>query len=113
MYRAKNQRALNSKLKGSTIGDSSRDDELSAKSWIRKQKKRAKEREKELADRRQREMDEEDRAVYDERDLEGLKVTHGAEEFNEGEDVVLTLKDSRVLAGDGEFSLWPYQVVRC
>ena len=76
---------------------------MSAKSWIRKQKKRAKERERELADRRQREMEEADNAVYDERDLEGLKVTHRAEEFQEGEDVVLTLKDSRVLEGDGEF----------
>ena len=101
MNRAKNQSALNAKLKGSTLGDTNHDDGLSAKNWIKKQKKRAKERERELAEKRQRDMEESDRAVYDERDLEGLKVSHGADEFGEGEDVVLTLKDSRVLAGDG------------
>lgn len=47
-------------------------------------------------------MEEADQAIYDERDLEGLKVTHGAEEFESGEDVVLTLKDSKVLEGDGK-----------
>lgn len=87
------------------MGDSSRDDELSAKSWIKKQKKRAKERERDLAERRQKEMDESDTAVYDERDLEGLKVAHGAEDFQDGEDVVLTLKDSRVLEGDGKYCI--------
>ncbi len=89
------------------MADTSKDDDLSAKSWIKKQKKRAKERERDLSERRQREMEEADSAaVYDERDLEGLKVVHGAEDFQEGEEVVLTLKDSRVLAGDGGFPLW-------
>jgi U4/U6.U5 tri-snRNP-associated protein 1 len=60
---------LNAKLKGSTLGDVNRDDELSAKNWIKKQKKRAKERERELAERRQREMEEADKAVYDESKL--------------------------------------------
>jgi len=34
-------------------------------------------------------------------DLSGLKVGHSAEDFEVGEDVVLTLKDSRVLGGEG------------
>lgn len=97
--RAKNQRALNAKLKGSTLGDTSKDDSLSAKTWIKTQKKRAGRREKELAERRQREMDEADRVAYGEDELVGLKVSHGADAFEEGE-TILTLKDTRVLDGD-------------
>lgn len=100
--RAKNQRALNAKLKGSTLGSATQDDALDTKSWAKKLAKRAKQREQELAAKRQKEMEEADQAVYDERDLTGLKVTHGTDEFESGEDVVLTLKDSKVLEGDGE-----------
>lgn len=32
--------------------------------------------------------------------MAGLKVAHAADDFETGEDVILTLKDSRVLAGD-------------
>lgn len=106
--RSRNRSALNAKLKGSTLGDTNRDDSLSTKDWAKKLAKRAKQREKELAERRQRDMEEADKAAYDERDLAGLKVRHGAEQFEEGEDVILTLRDSRVLEGEGVscFVLW-------
>jgi len=66
-HRSKNRSALNAKLKGSTLGDNNRDDSLDAKSWIKKQKKRQKQFEKDAAERRQKEMDEADhRATYDE-----------------------------------------------
>lgn len=84
----------------------------------------AKRREKELAEKRQKEMEEADKAVYDESehphgilhdigsastdesgDLAGLKVAHKVDEFETGEDVILTLKDSRVLVGDGTCNL--------
>ena len=68
---------------------------------MKKQKKRAKQREQELAARRAREQEELDKAAYGEQDLAGIKVGHGADAFEAGEDVVLTLKDSRVLAGEG------------
>ena len=42
-----------------------------------------------------------DEAAYGEEDLTGLRVSHATGDFEEGEDVVLTLKDSRVLAGEG------------
>lgn len=89
---------MNAQLKGSTLGDASKDDTLSAKTWIKAQKKRASRRERELAERRQREMDEADRVAYGEEDLSGLKVSHGADAFEEGE-TILTLKDTRVLDG--------------
>ncbi|ORY33488.1 SART-1 protein [Naematelia encephala] len=98
--KARNQRDLNAKLKGSTLGTQSKDDALDAKNWVKKQAKRAKLREKELAERRRKEMEESDQAVYDERDLAGLKVGHDTDAFETGEDVILTLKDSRVLGED-------------
>lgn len=99
-------------MKGSTLGDTNRDDSLDAKNWIKKQKKRAKEREREQAEKRAKEMEERDQAIYDERellklrmglisgDMAGLKVAHNTDDFETGEDVILTLKDSRVLAAD-------------
>ncbi|TXT05942.1 hypothetical protein VHUM_03703 [Vanrija humicola] len=98
--RVKNQRALNKKLQGSTLGDTSKDDKLSASSWIKAQKKRASRHEKDLAAKRLREMEEADRVAYDESDLAGIKVAHDADAFEEGQDVILTLKDSRILEGD-------------
>lgn len=50
------------------------DDGLSAKSWIKKQKKRAKEHERELREKRAQEMEEQDQAVYDERELTLVRV---------------------------------------
>ena len=37
-------------------------------------------------------------------DLEGLKVSHDFEEMGEGEDRILTLKDSRILDDEGMYS---------
>ncbi|WWC94765.1 hypothetical protein V866_001614 [Kwoniella sp. B9012] len=97
--RSRNRSALNAKLKGKTLGISNEDDKLDTKSWIKQQKKREKLRAAELA-RRAKEMEEADKAIYDERDLSGLKVGHDVDDFEEGEDVILTLKDNRILEGD-------------
>lgn len=85
---------------------------------MKRQKKRAKQRERELAERKAKELEEADNAIYDERkyqssfntrriadlvgDLAGIKVGHGADDFEAGEDVILTLKDSKVLGEDGK-----------
>lgn len=45
-------------------------------------------------------MAEADAAAYDERDLVGLRVAHDTDDLVEGEDVVLTLRDARVLDGE-------------
>jgi U4/U6.U5 tri-snRNP-associated protein 1 len=68
--------------------------------------------------RKKKELEDADKAVYGESkcqagtiipektdivgDLAGLKVGHGAEDFETGEDVILTLKDSKVLGEDGK-----------
>lgn len=79
-----------------------------AKAWVKKQKKRA----KELAAKRAKEQEEMDRRFeeeglpqYGEEDLKGIKVAHGEDDFDEGEETVLTLKDSRILDDEGEPTL--------
>ncbi|KAH8099921.1 SART-1 protein [Cristinia sonorae] len=94
--KVRNKRELNAKLKGSTLGDADdgTDDTLK---WI----KRSKKKEKELAKKRQEELEDMDKLFqgeeYTEKDLAGLKVSHDFEELAEGEDRILTLKDSRIL----------------
>lgn len=99
LYRARNKSALNAKLKGTTLSAPSMDDSLDAKSWIKRQKKREKQRAREIAAMQARDKEEQDRLMYGEEDLAGFKVGHGVEEFEEGEDVILTLKDTGVLEG--------------
>ncbi|KAJ9095700.1 hypothetical protein QFC21_005572 [Naganishia friedmannii] len=106
--KAKNQRALNAKLRGSTLGEAAAEEDAeSTASWIKKNKKMQKQRAREIEMARQRELEQEerDRGVYDEDDLSGLKVAHGEDAFAEGEDVILTLKDNRILDGDAEDEL--------
>ncbi|TRM64687.1 SART-1 protein [Schizophyllum amplum] len=90
----KNKRELNSALKGRTLGDGKGEDDTLL--WV----KRSKKQEKELKRRRLQEQEELEKQVqqeYSERDLTGLKVSHDFEELEEGEDRILTLKDSRIL----------------
>ena len=94
---------------GEADGD---DDEDDATAWI--QKSRRKEKEEALRMQRalmeQEEFDGEEGAPsqrkpgdkYRSKQLKGLKIGHGAEQFREGTQVVLTLKDQGVLDDDGE-----------
>jgi hypothetical protein len=41
------------------------------------------------------------RDAYTAKDLEGIEVQHGEEAFEEGRDVILTLKDSKILTDKG------------
>ncbi|TVY81271.1 U4/U6.U5 tri-snRNP-associated protein snu66 [Lachnellula suecica] len=82
-----------SKLEGKGLGDD--DGELDAKSWLLKQKKRQKEIDK--ARKREQELaDAEAAAEYTAKDLAGVKVGHEFDTFEEGEDQVLTLKDTTI-----------------
>ena len=82
-----------SKLEGKGLGDD--DSELDTKSWLIKQKKRQKEIEK--ARKREQELaDAEAAAEYTAKDLAGVKVGHELDTFEEGEEQVLTLKDSTI-----------------
>lgn len=114
----RNKRELNAKLKGTTLGDAEADVDDTLK-WI----KRSKKREKELAKKRQEELDNLDKVLQDEytesessptsstcvvlippsEDLEGLKVAHDFDALEDGEERILTLKDSRILEDEGQW----------
>ncbi|KAJ3366512.1 hypothetical protein GGF32_005514 [Allomyces javanicus] len=103
LEKSQNRRKLQEKLKGATLGtaDDSIDD---AAAWIQRQKK--------LAARKQQEFDGLESAAvaapkseYTSKDLAGLKVTHKLDDLNEGDEMVLTLKDKGVLDEDDEDEL--------
>ncbi|KAG8899614.1 hypothetical protein FRB99_006534 [Tulasnella sp. 403] len=91
----KNKLELNRRLVGATLGDVDDGVDDTVK-WIKRNKKK----EKELAAKRQAQLDSQDALIteeYTEKDLAGLKVSHDFEDLAEGEDRILTLKDSRIL----------------
>ncbi len=82
------------KLEGKGLGDADEED-LDARSWLIKQKKRQKEIEK--ARKKEQELaDAEVAAEYTAKDLAGVKVGHEIDTFEEGEVQVLTLKDTTI-----------------
>jgi U4/U6.U5 tri-snRNP-associated protein 1 len=111
--KAKAQRDLKAKLAGKGLGEASPEDPADTLNWVKRSKKRAKLNAAELARKRAQEQEELDRASiesatkYGEKDLAGLRVAHDEAAFEDGQDHVLTLKDSRVLDDAGEsFSTW-------
>lgn len=84
-----------SKLEGRGLGEADDGEDVDARSWLIKQKKRQKEIEK--ARKREKELaDAEEAAEYTARDLAGVKVGHEIDTFEEGEEQVLTLKDTTI-----------------
>lgn len=94
------------RLKGPTLADAHVAGEASTSAsgsgagdtlrWLKESKKRAKEH----AARRAKELEEQEareQAQYRESDLAGLRVGHDADEFDEGEERILTLRDAGVL----------------
>ncbi|KAI9865521.1 MAG: hypothetical protein M1824_002261 [Vezdaea acicularis] len=84
-----------SKLEGKSLGESSKDNDLDTMAWLKQKSKRekrilkAKKMEEELAER--------ERPVeYNAEDLAGVTVTHEINNFLEGGDRVLTLKDTTI-----------------
>ncbi|KAL3421897.1 U4/U6.U5 tri-snRNP-associated protein snu66 [Phlyctema vagabunda] len=82
-------------LEGKGLGDADEDEDMDARSWLIKQKKRQKEIDK--ARKREKELaDAEAAAEYTAKDLAGVKVGHEFDTFEEGEEQVLTLKDTTI-----------------
>lgn len=91
------------KLEGKGLGEADDNEDLDARSWLIKQKKRQKEIEK--ARKKEQELAEAETAAaaaYTEKDLAGIKVGHELGAFEEGEEQVLTLKDTTVDANEEE-----------
>lgn len=109
--KSKSKRLLQSKLEESTLADTAGADEdlVSAAEWVRRSRHKAelseKERQRLAAEEAARRLDEEDELVsaapvYSTADLKGLRVLHGANDFEMGDSVILTLADSSVLTRD-------------
>ncbi|CAM9309961.1 unnamed protein product [Ascophyllum nodosum] len=114
LRRARTKRQLKEKLKGETLGEVKEGEEevASAADWVKRSRKKAVEMEEErlLAKQRERILEEQDMELaggggpkasgYDADNLAGMKVTHGAEAFEAGDSVILTLKDQGILEED-------------
>ncbi|KAF2622562.1 hypothetical protein BU25DRAFT_415060 [Macroventuria anomochaeta] len=91
------------KLEGSGLADNGNDDDDMA--WLKGSKKRQKKILK--AEQMQKELEERERQAreamqYTETDLAGVKVGHEVDEFDDGEDQILVLKDTAVDAEDDD-----------
>ncbi|KAI0831612.1 SART-1 protein [Hypoxylon sp. FL0890] len=92
-------------LQGKSLGEADDDADIDTKSWLISQKKRQKAIEK------ARKLEEELAAAeaeaaaaikYTSKDLAGVKVGHEIDAFEDGEEQILTLKDTNVLGEDEE-----------
>ncbi|KAG5460407.1 MAG: SART-1 protein, partial [Olpidium bornovanus] len=109
--KARNQQKLREKLGGSGLGEADDADDalLDPRKWVSRQRKRAADKEKDIAAKRALELEEQDRqaaeaaaasanrAKYTSEDLAGIRIGHDFSEFAEGEEKILTLKDTSVL----------------
>ncbi len=86
-----------SKLDGKGLGEADEKEDLDTKTWLLQQKKRRKRLEKERLARLEKELvDRENAPEYTAEDLAGVKVAHELEDFEGGEEQILTLKDSTI-----------------
>lgn len=86
-----------SKLEGKGLGDADEEEDVDARSWLIKSNKRKKEIEK--ARKLEKEREEEEKrlaAEYTAKDLAGVKVGHEFDTLVDGEEQVLTLKDTTI-----------------
>ncbi|KAK5169963.1 hypothetical protein LTR04_005417 [Oleoguttula sp. CCFEE 6159] len=84
-----------SKLKGKGLGDVDEGEELDTKTWLMQQKRRQKKLEK--ARRLEQELAEREQQVeYTAADLAGVKVGHELNQFTDGDEQILTLRDTAV-----------------
>jgi len=112
LEKAREKRMLHAVSAGATLGDTKEpgDEELvSAADWVRRsrtvevtQKEKARLAAAAAAARQAEEDDEAQKQAqaYGNRDLAGLGIQHSAREFNEGEEVILTLADAPILETD-------------
>ncbi|KAF9910848.1 hypothetical protein EC991_005311 [Linnemannia zychae] len=101
----KNKKELNKSLSGKGLGEASDDDDDDLYKWTMKSRTKEKQRQAAAAAKREKELQELDEAYqaeYDEDQLSGLRVGHDMSDFAEGEERILTLKDSTILENEEE-----------
>mmetsp|Transcript_8388 Transcript_8388/g.31581 ORF Transcript_8388/g.31581 Transcript_8388/m.31581 type:complete len:631 (-) Transcript_8388:49-1941(-) len=95
---ARERRARNEQLKGPTLGEAE-SNVSSVAAWVQRSRQKAKEQEKRKKAALSR-AQAGPAAAYGSKDLSGLEVSHDVDEFEEGKQVILTLKDTDVLQRD-------------
>lgn len=90
------------KLDGKGLGEAE-GDELDTKAWLLQQKKRQKKIDKARKyDEEQAQRELEQQQQYTAKDLAGVKVGHELDQFGEGDEQILTLKDTEIGKGDDD-----------
>jgi len=110
LHEQREKRQLQTKYRTKIHGES--DEEESASDWVLKLKQ--KQLEKEQAAKKAKSLEEMDDLIsestkpakkakgYSSKELTGLTVEHAQEMFNEGQEMILTLKDKKILDEDGD-----------
>jgi U4/U6.U5 tri-snRNP-associated protein 1 len=100
LAQSRKKRELSHKLAGPSLGEQLRAeaDARDALSWVKQSRGKT----KQAAQQQEKEKKTQDAGgAYDASALAGMTVGHAADAFEEGQEVVLTLKDTSVLAADG------------
>lgn len=85
------------KLEGKGLGEADEVTELDTKTWLIQQKKRQKKLERERLRKLEQELAEREHVPdHTAEDLAGVKVAHELNDFDEGDEQVLTLKDTTI-----------------
>ncbi|KAF9190905.1 hypothetical protein BGZ51_008054 [Haplosporangium sp. Z 767] len=104
--KSKNKRELTKVIAGKGLGEASDEDDTDdVYKWTMKSRNKEKQRQAAEAARREKELQELDeiyQAEYNEDQLSGLRVGHDMSDFAEGEERILTLKDSTILENEEE-----------
>jgi U4/U6.U5 tri-snRNP-associated protein 1 len=112
LQKNREKKALTEKLAGRTLAEPDDEQEEDLKSWI----KRTKKRERELAAKKAEDLEDQDKLFQEEYtssmsiyqlkliigNLEGLRVAHDIGDIEQGEGMILTLKDRGVLENDDD-----------
>ncbi|KAL8850425.1 MAG: hypothetical protein Q9221_004657 [Calogaya cf. arnoldii] len=85
------------KLEGKGLGEADEATELDTKTWLLQQKKRQRKLERERLRKLEKKLEEREQAAdHTAEDLAGVKVAHGLDDFENGGEQILTLKDAGI-----------------
>ncbi|EQC28502.1 hypothetical protein SDRG_13830 [Saprolegnia diclina VS20] len=94
LEKSKRKREYTAKMQGKSLGETLAEDATSTLDWVRRSRTTA------PASLPGTKAPAPASSTYSAMDLQGLTVAHDAQSFEEGEDVILTLKDNRILTDD-------------
>ncbi|KTW31568.1 hypothetical protein T552_00206 [Pneumocystis carinii B80] len=103
---AKETRETQRRFTGKGLGEASDDGDLDLRSWIMNHRKRnfshATDKDNTVNSNSEKKQKKNEKEEYTSDQLEGIKVSHDFTDINEGEAMVLTLKDSTILENEDQ-----------